>query len=125
MNHNAAVRWASITREPRDEACYLPLRVACESLKPAGLLSLLDDDTHLTPQDRAAVTKLMLDISLLGFHRLSTVLHQGVLQLPGMAKPDSDMCSRLQCFLGIRNLQMEWLDSGRKGTAFRDVLARI
>ena len=72
-----------------------------------------------------AVTKLLLDISLLGFHRLSTVLHQGVLQLPGMAKPDSDMCSRLQRFFGIRNLQMEWLDSGRKGTAFRDVLAKI
>jgi hypothetical protein len=34
-----------------------------------------------------------------------------------MAKPDSDMCSRLQRFLGIRNLQMEWPDSGRKGTA--------
>jgi hypothetical protein len=125
MNHNAAVRWASITREPRDEACYLPLRVACESLKPTGLLSLFDDVTQLTPQDRAAVTKLMLDISLLSFHRLSTVIHQGVLQLPGMAKPDSDMCSRLQRFLGIRNLQMEWLDSGRKRTAFRDVLAKI
>ena len=42
-----------------------------------------------------------------------------------MAKPDSDMCSRLQRFFGIRNLQMEWLDSGRKGTAFRDALAKI
>jgi hypothetical protein len=125
MNHNAAVRWASITREPRDEACYLPIRIACESLKPTGLMSLLDDATQLTPQDRAAVTKLLLDISLLGFHRLSTVLHQGVLQLPGRAKPDSDMCSRLQGFLGTRNLQMEWLDSGRKGTSFRDVLAKI
>ena len=125
MNHNAAVRWASITREPRDEACYLPIRITCESLKSTGLMSLLDDATQLAPQDRAAVTKLLLDISLLGFHRLSTVLHQGVLQLPGMAKPDSDMCSRLQRFFGLRNLQMEWLDSGRKGTAFRDVLAKI
>jgi hypothetical protein len=125
MNHNAVVRWASITRESRDEACYLPIRIACDSLKSTGLMSLLDDATQLTPQDRAAVTKLLLDISLLGFHRLSTVLHQGVLQLPGMAKPDSDMCSRLQRFFGIRNLQMEWLDSGRKGTAFRDVLAKI
>jgi hypothetical protein len=89
-------------------------------------MSLLDDvaePVHGT--ELSILTTLLFNISLLGFHRTSSVLHQDILHLPGLANPDSAVCRTLQRLMETRHLQGQRLESGQNDNVFRNILATI